>query len=111
MADITWNETEWRRWEFDPGGEIGRHLLPVIGEEVLARAKPRAERRTGAMVSAMKYEVSADEHGVAVAVTSPQRSPRGFPYPIMHEKKYHPRDRRPHRSLVPALLSMEGTVF
>ena len=57
------------------------------------------------MIDAMKYEVGRDEAGVYTDVISPVQNPKtGFGYAIMHEGPTRIiRDRRPHRSLRPAL--------
>ena len=73
-------------------------------------ARTKALKRTGSMAGAMRIEVGTDEAGVFCDVISPVRNPKdGFPYAIMHERK-KPRDRRPHRSLVPALESLHGKI-
>jgi hypothetical protein len=60
-------------------------------------------RRTGAMVRAMKYSLGKDEAGMYADIISPVQNPKtGMPYAIVHEGK-KVRDRRPHRSLRPAL--------
>ena len=102
---IDWDETQVRHFMADPNGELGRTLMEALGEIVLAGAKRRALRRTGRMVNAMRSEVGGDEAGVYTDVISPAVNPKtGFPYPYVHEGPTRVlRDRRPHRSLRPAL--------
>ena len=102
---IDWDETQVRRFLAEPNGELGRTLMAALGEVVLAGAKKRALRRTGRMVDAMRSEVGGDELGVYTDVISPAVNPKtGFPYPYTHEGPTRIlRDRRPHRSLRPAL--------
>ena len=102
---IDWDESQVRHFLADPNGELGRTLMEALGEIVLAGAKRRALRRTGRMVDAMRSEVGGDELGVYTDVISPATNPKtGFPYPYLHEGPTRVlRDRRPHRSLRPAL--------
>jgi hypothetical protein len=102
---LEWNETEAARWVHDPHGELGRVLMHAIGVVVLARAQVLVLRRTGRMAAAMTFNVAADEIGVFCDIVSPVTSAAGFPYAIMHEGR-KVRDRRPHRSLVPAAESL-----
>jgi hypothetical protein len=100
---VEWNTTQLAEFERNPHGELGRTLMRAIGEIVTEGAKRRALKRTGRMAAEITFEVGADETGVYTDVLSPALNPvDNFPYPIMHERK-KPRDRRPHRSLVPAL--------
>jgi len=100
---VEWNVEAVHEFVDDPTGELGRTLMHALGEVVLAGAQRRCLRRTGAMQEAMRFEVDTDEWGIFTAVISPvQNKKSGFPYAIMHEAK-KVRDRRPHRSLVPAL--------
>jgi len=100
---IEWNDSEVRDWLHDPNGDLGRQLMDVLGRHVLDGARRRALRRTGRMIAEMRYETGTDLQGVYTDVISPVRNPvTGFPYAIVHERK-KPRDRRPHRSLAPAL--------
>jgi hypothetical protein len=99
---IEWSAAEAHAFAGSPDSELGRTLMRAVGEVVLAGAKRRALRRTGKMIAAMRFEVDADEHGVFTAVISPVTNAKGFNYALVHEDA-HPRDRRPHRSLVPAM--------
>src|ERR1700749_1213008 len=100
---LEWHEAEVAEFFENPAGPLGRTLMAAIGRTVLASAQRRALKRTGRMVDAMYYEVGHDEEvGLYVDVVSPVKSPKGFPYAIVHEDR-QPRDRRPHRSLRPAL--------
>jgi hypothetical protein len=102
-AVVEWDEFEWLQFTRDPAGELGRTLMTAIGEIVVAGAKRRAEVRTGAMRDQIRFEVGTDPAGVFTDIISPVRNPKdNFPYAIEHERK-QPRDRRPHRSLQPAL--------
>jgi hypothetical protein len=102
---VNWDESQVREFMASPNGELGRTLMQALGEIVLTGAKRRALRRTGRMVDAMRFEVGRDEAGVYTDVISPVQNPKtGFPYAIMHEGPTRIiRDRRPHRSLRPAL--------
>jgi hypothetical protein len=100
---VAWNPAELERFFREPDGELGRGLFEAIGAGVAERARRKALRRTGRMASAITHQVGADEAGLFVDVISPVTDPRtGFPYARAHEGP-HPRDRRPHRSLRPAL--------
>jgi hypothetical protein len=100
---VEWDDSQVRKWLHDPNGDLGRELMDVLGRHVLEGAQRRALRRTGRMVAAMRYEVGSDAAGVYADVISPVRNPEtGFPYAMVHERR-KPRDRRPHRSLAPAL--------
>ncbi len=102
---IEWDETQVRRFLAEPNGELGHHLMDALGEIVEQGAKRRALRRTGRMADAITHVVGADEAGVYADILSPARDPKtGFPYPYVHEGPTRViRDRRPHRSLRPAL--------
>jgi hypothetical protein len=101
---IEWDLEQVRRFIDDPNGELGITLMTALGETVLKGAQKRALRRTGRMAREMRYEVGNDGVSVYTDVISPAQDPRShnFPYPIVHEGK-KVRDRRPHRSLRPAL--------
>jgi|SRR5215471_8650257 len=100
---VQWHEAEVRRFLDDPNGPLGVDLMRALGEVVLEGARRRALRRTGAMIKAMRYDVMRDEQGLLVRISSPVQNPKsGFPYAQAHERK-KTRDRRPHRSLKPAL--------
>jgi len=100
---LDWDDIALDAFLNDPDGPIGRDLFVTLAETVLKGAKSRAERRTGAMADAMTYELGRDEAGLYADVISPVLSPgRNFPYAIVHEGR-KVRDRRPHRSLRPAL--------
>lgn len=111
---IDWDEATVHAWAADPNGPLGEVLLRQLAEIVLAGARRRALRRTGRMADAMTYEITHDEmSGNLVArVISPATDPRShnFPYPIVHEGK-RVRDRRPHRSLRPALRDIRHSVY
>jgi hypothetical protein len=102
---VNWDESQVREFMADPNGELGRTLMQALGEIVLAGAKRRALRRTGRMVDAMRFEVGRDEAGVYTDVLSPVQNPKtGVQYAYFHEGPTRIiRDRRPHRSLRPAL--------
>jgi hypothetical protein len=79
--------------------------LHKLAEIVLAGAKRRSLKRTGRMQAAMAIEYGSDETGMYADITSPVKSIRnkvGYPYAFAHEGR-HVVDRRPHRSLRPAL--------
>jgi Bacteriophage HK97-gp10, putative tail-component len=100
---IEWDETQVHRFLAEPNGELGRDLMEALGQVVEDGAKRRALRRTGRMQAAIMHEVGADTAGVYVDIVSPVQDPRsGFPYATVHEGS-KVRDRRPHRSLRPAL--------
>src|SRR5258708_11961640 len=87
----------------DPLGPLGEELIGRLGEVVLEGAKRRALHKTGRMEEAMYSVLGEDELGLYADIISPVQNPQsGFPYAIMHEARKI-RDRRPHRSLVPAL--------
>lgn len=100
---LQWDDFTLEEFLSSPEGPIGEELFRVLAQAVLAGAKSRAERRTGRMIDAMTYQLGRDEQGLYADVISPVLSPgRGFPYAIVHEGR-KVRDRRPHRSLRPAL--------
>jgi len=109
---LEWSEIEVARFTRDPSGPLGVDLMEACARVVLAGARRRALRQTGDMISAMRAEVGSDGLGLYADVISPvqsrkpssyqQRTGQGFPYAIVHEGK-KVRDRRPHRSLRPAL--------
>ena len=102
---IDWDESQVRRFMADPNGELGETLMRALGEIVTEGAKKRALVRTGRMRDEIRFEVGRDEAGVFTDVISPATNPKtGFPYPYVHEGPTRViRDRRPHRSLRPAL--------
>jgi hypothetical protein len=103
---LQWDEAELAA-EFDDREGVLKGLMTAIGEVVVLGAKRRAERRTGTMQRDIAYAVLEDEAGIYVDIYSPARAPKtGFPYPIVHEGKKI-RDRRPHRSLRPALTDIK----
>ncbi len=93
---IDWDDVQIAEWMADPSGELGTKLMAKLGEVVLRGAKRRALRRTGRMAAEMYTVVGRDEHGLYADVVSPVF------YARFHEGK-RVRDRRPHRSLRPAL--------
>jgi hypothetical protein len=100
---LEWDESQVHHFLRDPNGPLGVELLHKLGEIVLAGAKRRALRRTGAMANAMRVEYGQDEQGMYADIVSPVHDPKtNKPYAIFHEAK-KVRDRRPHRSLRPAL--------
>jgi len=103
-VELDWLESDVRRWTHDLNGDLAENLMRRLAEVVLAGAKRRALRRTGRMANAMTYDLVPGPNGVTARVISPALDPRShnFPYPIVHEGR-KVRDRRPHRSLRPAL--------
>jgi len=109
---LEWSPAEVARFTRDPHGPLGVTLMEACARVVLIGARRRALRQTGRMVSEMYAETGADVLGLYADVISPvrslkpssyqQRTGQGFPYAIVHEVR-KPRDRRPHRSLRPAL--------
>jgi hypothetical protein len=102
---LEWDESEVKRFLAEPDGELGRTLMTAVGELVVKGAKRRALRRTGRMADEITFRVERDDEGLFTGIYSPARNPEtGFPYPIVHEGRTEIiRDRRPHRSLRPAL--------
>jgi hypothetical protein len=102
---VDWNEAQVAEFIGDPNGELGRTLMTALGEIVTAGAKRRALVRTGRMRDEIRYEVGRDEAGVYTDVISPVQNPKtGVQYAYFHEGPTRViRDRRPHRSLRPAL--------
>jgi hypothetical protein len=109
---LDWDEAALFEFEHNPDGELGITLMHLIGEVVVAGAKKRALVRKdrypggspiGQMRAEIRYHVGTDAGGLYCDIISPATNPDdGFPYPLMHEGK-KVRDRRPHRSLRPAL--------
>jgi hypothetical protein len=102
---VDWNQAQVAEFMGDPNGELGRTLMHALGEIVTEGAKRRALRRTGRMADEMQFWVERDEAGVYTDVGTTAANPKtGFPYPYVHEGPTRViRDRRPHRSLRPAL--------
>jgi len=94
---LDWNTAALTDFLDNPNGEVGQHLMRELGEVVLRGAKKRALVRTGHMRDSMRMDLGTTEHGVYVDIISP------VPYAVYHERKKNPRDRRPHRSLIPAV--------
>ncbi|HEY5987035.1 MAG TPA: hypothetical protein VIV12_11770 [Streptosporangiaceae bacterium] len=101
--EVKWDDRQLREFLNNPDGPVGEQVFAKLGEVVLAGARRRALRRTGRMAAEMYYKVGRDAVGLHTDVVSPVRSAQGFPYPWVHEKRGKVRDRRPHRSLMPAL--------
>jgi hypothetical protein len=105
--DLQWDNFAYAAFFDNPEGPIG-DLFHRLAEIVLAGARARCEKRTGRMAAAMRFDVFDDAQGLYADVSSPVRSPgpgrrmTGFPYAVVHEGR-RVRDRRPHRSLKPAL--------
>src|SRR6266851_2001046 len=100
---LVWDEFALAAFYRDPRGPLGVDLMERLAEVVLAGARRRALQRTGNMMRAMRYELGSDEESLYADIISPVQDPKtGFPYAIVHEGR-KVRDRRPHRSLKPAL--------
>jgi hypothetical protein len=107
---IEWHPAEFDEFCRNPRGPLGRDLMDVIGAGITERAKAKALRRTGRMADEIHYEVSADEISMYADIISPAVNPQtGFPYPVTHEAR-KVRDRRPHRSLKPALDEIQDVI-
>jgi hypothetical protein len=99
---IVWNPAGLADLIYNPDGPLSE-FLHAAGKIVTAGAQARALVRTGKMRDEITYELARSAKGCYVSIVSPATNPAtGFPYPLVHESA-HPRDRRPHRSLVPAL--------
>jgi hypothetical protein len=100
---LEWDERQLDHFLKDPTGELGVELMTKLAEVVLEGARQRALTRTGRMRNEMKFTIGRDEQGLHADIISPVQNPKsGFPYALAHEGK-KTRDRRPHRSLKPAL--------
>ena len=105
---IEWDEIQYQSFIRDPAGPLGYELMDKLAAVVLAGAKRRALRRTGRMIGEMYYELGSDEAGMYADIISPVQDPKtGFPYANVHEGR-KVRDRRPHRSLRPALADIRN---
>jgi len=93
---IDWDDAQLAEWMRDPNGDLGVQLMETLGDYVVSGAKRRALKRTGRMASEIYKQMGTDAAGVYVDIISPVY------YARFHEGK-HVRDRRPHRSLRPAL--------
>jgi hypothetical protein len=102
--EFDWDEAKLHEFIHDPSGPVGAELLTACGEVVLKGAKRRALRSTGRMQAAMYARVVEDDGELTAVIVSPATDPRShnFPYAVVHEGS-KVRDRRPHRSLRPAL--------
>lgn len=107
---INWDNGQLDEFLNDPNGELGRDLFTRLGDVVAAGAKARALVRTGRMKSLIYSEVVRDEKGLVANIISPVLDPETHkPYASFHEFK-KTRDRRPHRSLRPALRDIRKIV-
>lgn len=93
---IEWDDAQVAEWLADPNGDLGEQLMDRLGAVVAAGAKRRALRRTGRMASEIHHVLGRDESGLYADIVSPVF------YARFHEGR-KVRDRRPHRSLRPAL--------
>jgi hypothetical protein len=93
---IDWDDAQLAEFIRDPNGELGIHLMDYLGDIVVAGAKRRALKRTGRMASEIHKQLGTDAAGVYADIISPVY------YARFHEGR-KVRDRRPHRSLRPAL--------
>jgi hypothetical protein len=93
---LEWDDVQVAGWLNDPNGDLGLQLMARLGETVTAGAKRRALKRTGRMAAGIHYVVGRDRQGVYADVIRPVF------YARFHEGA-KVRDRRPHRSLRPAL--------
>jgi hypothetical protein len=101
-AEIIWDPAALADLIENPDGPLAP-MLHAFGAAVVKEAQARALVRTGRMRNEIRYETVRGPKGCYVQIVSPAVNPSdGFPYPLVHEDA-HPRDRRPHRSLVPAL--------
>jgi hypothetical protein len=91
----------------NPHGTLALDVMTPIAEVVKNGAKRRAEVRTGRMRDSCRYSIAHDEAGVYADVGYTAVNDKGFPYPLVHEDR-RVRDRRPHRSLRPALNDVTG---
>jgi hypothetical protein len=109
---IEWHEATVRQFLAEPDGELGQTLMRALGEVVTEGAKRRALRRTGKMADEMQFWVDGDTEGVYCDVGTTAASPKGFPYPYVHEGPTRViRDRRAHRSLRPALRDIRNIEY
>lgn len=105
---VRWYESRRRRFFDEPEGEVGRKILARAGRIAAEGAKRRALKRTGRMAEGIDYAVVKLDGKLVCVVYSGAVDPKtGFPYPVVHEGR-HVRDRRPHRSLQPALKDIIG---
>ena len=97
-----WDEAAWTEFRTSGAGPTAP-LWHAIGEIVVKGVRRRALVRTGAMRASAQYELTEEADGIGVTVSMPVKDPKtGTEYAIFHERA-KPRDRRPHRSLVPAM--------
>jgi hypothetical protein len=100
---LEWNESQVREFLREPRGTLAKDLMEALGQVVEQGAKKRALYRTGRMQEAITHRVGADSESLYADIISPVQDRRtGFPYATVHEGR-KVRDRRPHRSLRPAL--------
>ena len=100
---IEWDDAQLAEFLNDPNGELGQHLMVQLGDIVVSGAKRRALKRTGRMAGEIHKELGRDDGGVYVDIISPVY------YARFHEGR-KVRDRRPHRSLRPALNDVKHLV-
>jgi len=99
---LEWNLGALERFMHSPAGGF-RPGADKLAAVVVAGAKARALVRTGRMKDEITAEILPGPNGLLIRIISPATNPAdGFNYPLVHERA-HPRDRRPHRSLAPAL--------
>jgi hypothetical protein len=100
---LDWDDAQVNEWLRDPYGDLGQQLMTQLGDIVTAGAKRRALKRTGRMASEIHPQLGTDERGVYADIISPVY------YARFHEGR-KVRDRRPHRSLRPALNDIKRIV-
>jgi hypothetical protein len=100
---IEWDDAQLAEYLANPSGELGQHLMIQLGDVVTAGAKRRALKRTGKMAGEIHPQLGSDAGGVYVDIISPVY------YARFHEGR-KVRDRRPHRSLRPALRDIKRIV-
>lgn len=83
-----------------PAGPIGVYLARG-GAVVASAAKGRAPVRTGRLKGAIDWQIGTDGSGMFVDIMSPALSDKGFPYPLVQERRYTPH-------LVPSLADWPG---
>jgi hypothetical protein len=93
MARVVLDEAALQVITRSPAGPVGVYM--ARGAQVVASAaKGLALVDTGKMKSMIDWQIGSDGDGIYADVSSPARSDRGYPYPLVIEFRYrsHLRD-------------------
>lgn len=87
MARVVVDQAALQTLTRSPAGPVGVYMARG-GAVVANTSRSLALVDTGRMKGAIGWQLGSDGGGLFVDVMSPARSDRGFPYPIVVERKY-----------------------